>query len=173
MQRILVALVISYVIVISAAMALGFWVHDAPSFALHFALGMFSTLLTCLIYCVLLTYFVITGKMIKQAVLKAHLDHDLIRQSQRPKSWIVRLTALGVAVTIAAALLGAWANVSADPAAPRVAYHMIAECFAVICNLAAFGVCYQLTCKNARLADHVFGQVDGRPRAGTSSPPEP
>ncbi len=159
MQRVLVALLISYLIVMSTTVAVGFWVHDARSFAVHFAMGLFATIFTCFIYCVLLTYFVIAGKMIKQAVLSAHLDEAYIQQSQRPKAKIVRLAALAVAMTLIAALLGAWANVGGDQEAHRSVFHMIAELLAIIYNLAAFGMSYQYVYRNAQLVNKVFGQI--------------
>ena len=65
MQRILLGLLVSYLIVVGATVGAGFWVHDADSFAVHFAIGLFATILTCLIFCVVLTYFVIkmTGSL--------------------------------------------------------------------------------------------------------------
>ncbi len=161
MQRILGALLASYVIVIGATMAVGFWVRDPRSFAVHFAMGMVATILTCLIYCVLLTYFVITGKLIKQAVQSAGLEKDLIRQSQKPKARIVLLTALAVGVTLVAALLGAWANVSDDQQSLRPFIHMSAEFLALCINLAAFSVCYQEVGRNRRLFERVFARVNG------------
>lgn len=161
MQRVFGALLASYVIVICATMAVGFWVHDPNSFAVHFAMGMVATILTCLIYCVLLTYFVITGKLIKQAVQTAGLSEDLIRKSQKPKGRIVLLTSLAVGVTLAAALLGAWANVSPDQQSGRSFMHMCAEFLALCVNLAAFSFCYQEIGRNRRMFDGVFAQVNG------------
>lgn len=161
MQRVFGALLASYVIVIGATMAVGFWVHDPRSFAVHFAMGLVATILTCLIYCVLLTYFVITGKLIKQAVQSAGLEKDLIQQSQKPKARIVLLTALAVGVTLVAALLGAWANVSVDQQSARPFMHMCAEFLALCVNLAAFSVCYQEVRRNSRLFERVFAQVNG------------
>ena len=101
MQRIVLGLLVSYLIVVGATIGAGFWVHDADSFAVHFVIGLFATILTCLIFCVVLTYFVITGKMIKQAALVAHLDRKYIQEPQRAKAKIVRLAVLaGVAAEI-------------------------------------------------------------------------
>ncbi|MCH8967912.1 MAG: hypothetical protein IIA66_02195 [Planctomycetes bacterium] len=159
MQRILLALVIGYVIVIAATAVLGFRAQDSRSFAAHFGMGLFATLYTCLIYCILLTYFVITGKLVKQAVLNGHLDEILIRQSQRPKGIIVSLTAVAVAITLIAALLGAWANIGGEQDAVRSTYHMIAEMLSVAANLAAFGMCYHLVHRNGPFLEKVLSQV--------------
>ena len=159
MQRILLALVIGYVIVIAAAAVLGFRAQDSRSFAVHFGMGLFATLYTCLIYCILLTYFVITGKLVKQAVLNGHLDEVLIRQSQRPKGIIASLTAGAVAITLIAAVLGAWANVGGEQDAVRSTYHMIAEMLAVAANLAAFGMCYHLVHRNGPFLEQVLSRV--------------
>lgn len=159
MQRILLALVIGYVIVIASAAVLGFCAHDSRSFAAHFGMGLFATLYTCLVYCVLLTYFVITGKLVKQAVLSSHLDEVLIKQSQHPKGVIVILTAVAVAITLIAAVLGAWANIGGEQDAIRSTYHMLAEMLATAANLAAFGMCYHLVHKNGPFLEQVLSQV--------------
>ncbi len=159
MQRILLALVIGYVIVIAAAAVLGFCAQDSRFFAAHFGIGLFATLYTCLVYCILLTYFVITGKLVKQAVLNGHLDEVLIKQSQRPKGVIVMLTAVAVAITLIAAVLGAWANIGGGQDAVRSTYHMLAEMLAVAANLAAFGMCYHLVHKNGPFLEQVLSQV--------------
>ncbi len=159
MQRILLALVIGYVIVIAATVVLGFRAHDSRSFAAHFGMGLFATLYTCLIYCILLTYFVITGKLVKQAVLSGHLDEVLIKQSQRPKGIIAMLTAVALAITLIAAVLGAWANIGGEQDTVRNTYHMLAEMLAVAANFAAFGMCYHLVHRNGPFLEQVLSQV--------------
>lgn len=159
MQRILLGLIVGYMIVIAAAAVLGFCAQDSRFFAAHFGMGLFATLYTCLIYCILLTYFVITGKLVKQAVLTGHLDEVLIKQSQRPKGIIVMLTAAAVAITLFAAVLGAWANMGGEQNTVRNTYHMLAELLAVVANLAAFGLCYQLVSRNGPFLDQVLGQA--------------
>lgn len=170
MQRILLALVIGYVIVIVCTGVLGFRSHDSRSFAAHFAMGLFATLYTCLVYCILLTYFVITGKLVKQAVLNGHLDEALIKQSQHPKGVITALTAVAVAITLIAAVLGVWANIGGEQDAIRSTYHMIAELLAVAANLAAFGMCYHLVHRNGPFLDQVLSQVR---RDQSSATPRP
>ncbi len=159
MQRILLALVVGYVIVIAAAAVLGFCAQDARFFSAHFGMGLFATLYTCLVYCVLLTYFVITGKLVKQAVLSGRLDEVLIKQAQRPKGIIAMLTAMAVAITLIAAVLGAWANIGGEQDTVRNTYHMLAEMLAVAANLAAFGMCYHLVRRNGPFLDQVLSQV--------------
>ncbi len=159
MQRILLALVIGYVIVIAVVAVLGFGAHDSRSFAAHFGMGLFATLYTCLVYCVLLTYFVITGKLVQQAVLSGHLDNALIKQSQHPKGIVTMLTATAVSITLIAALLGAWANIGGEQDTARITYHMLAEIMAVAANLAAFGMCYRLVSRNGPFLDQVLSQV--------------
>ena len=159
MQRILLALLIGYVILIVSAAVLGFWASDSRSFVAHFGMGLFATLYTCLVYCVLLTYFVITGKLVKQAVLSSHLDEVLIKQSQHPKGVIVILTAVGVTITLIAAVLGAWANIGGEQDTVRSTYHMIAEMLATATNLAAFGMCYHLVHRNGPFLEQVLSRV--------------
>ncbi len=159
MQRILVALMIGYVIVIASTAVLGFCAQDSRFFVAHFGMGLFATLYTCLVYCVLLTYFVITGKLVKQAVLNGHLDEVLIKQSQRPKGIIASLTAVAVSITLIAAVLGAWANVGGEQDAVRSTYHMLAEMLAVVANLAAFGMCYNLVHWNGPFLAQVLSRV--------------
>lgn len=171
MQRILLGLLISYLIVVGATAGAGFWVHDADSFAVHFALGLFATILTCLIFCVVLTYFVITGKMIKQATLVGHLDQAYIQEPQRAKAKIVSLAVLAVFVTLLAALLGAWANVAGEGNAGLATLHMIAELLAVAWNVFALVMCYQHVRKNAQLVERVFGEFSDCPGKQSASAP--
>ncbi len=159
MQRVLLALVVGYVIVIAVTAVFGFCAEDSRFFAAHFGMGLFATLYTCLVYCILLTYFVITGKLVKQAVLTGHLDEVLIKQSQRPKGIIVMLTAVAVAITLTAALLGAWANIGGEQDTIRNTYHMLAEILAVTANLASFGICYRLVHRNGPFLEQVLSQV--------------
>ena len=159
MQRILLALVVGYLIVIAVAAVLGFYAQDSRFFTAHFAMGLFATLYTCLVYCILLTYFVITGKIVKQAVLSGHLDEVLIKEPQRLKGIIVMLTAVAVSITMSAAVLGAWANIGGEHDTVRSTYHMLAEMLAVAANLTAFGMCYRLVRRNGPFVEQVLSQV--------------
>jgi len=163
MQRILAALVISYVLVIAATSVSGLLADDPQSFGVHFALGLCATILTCFVRCAALTYFVVTGKMVKQAVLAARLDQRYIEESQRPKATIVRVAAVGIALSLGAALLGAWANVSVQSVAEqRRTIHLLCEIGAVAGNLFAFTLFYQHIHTNGRLVQAVFHLVDER-----------
>lgn len=162
MVRIFVALIISYVLVIGAAFVFGVAVHDDKSFVAHFALGLFATLFTCLIYSVVIVYFVITGKLIKQAVLKGGLGEDHTHLSQHRKGLVTALTAVGVLTSLAAALCGAWATPATESAPQRATLHMLAEIAALCCNLVAFGLIYVRIHTNARHVDEVFDLLNRR-----------
>ncbi len=165
MTRIFAALLVSYLLLVSAAASAGFLADGNRWFAVHFALGLFTTLYTCGVYCIVLTYFVITGKMVKQAVLTSGLDPELINSAQQPKGRVVRLTALGVAAALCTALLGAWANV-AEAVPDRHTWHLVAAMLAVMVNGAAFTLIYQAICDHGRLVDTVFAKLnDKRPTA--------
>ena len=92
-------------------------------------------------------------------MLNGHMDEVLSRQSQRPTGISVSLTAGAVAITLIAAVLGAWANIGGELDAVRSTYHMIAEMLSVAANLAAFGMCYHLVHRNGPFLEKVLSQV--------------
>lgn len=159
MSRILVGLIISYVIVVAAAFTGGVMIRDGRTLAVHFGLGLFVTLFTCLVHCIVLTYFVITGKLIKQAVLRGHHGNDYIRRSQAAKGRVSLFGVLAMATALAGAATGAWANVGSGETLHRGPMHMIVELLAIGCNVLAFGLYYVHIHRNARLVDEVFARL--------------
>lgn len=162
MRRIFAALVISYGLVVGAAFVFGWLADSQRHFAAHFALGLFATVFTCFIYCVVLTYLIITGKMVKQAVLARNLDRALIERSQRLKGRLLLLMVIGCGTALAAALLGAGCDVPPDEAAARRAMHLIAEIIAVTANLGGFFVIYSCICRQSSMIGEVFEQFAQR-----------
>jgi zinc transporter ZupT len=173
MLRVLLGLILAYGVVAGAAFATGLLVDDRHSFGVHFSLGLLCTLFTCLTYCIVLTYFIITGKLVKNAVLKGHLDPEFISQTQRLKGWVSGLTVLAVGATLAAALFGAAGqSEQAGVYGRSMTVHLVAECAAVAVNGFALYCIWQLVYRNSHLVQNILdqlqasGQLRGRDRGG-------
>jgi amino acid transporter len=162
MLRIYYALLLCYVLLFSGAFIAGLFVDGRDSFALHFGLGLVATLFTCLAHCIILVYFIITGKLVKQAVDKGHLDPDYIPTTQRIKGRISILIALGFLATLAAAMAGALIDNPEQPYGQRGTMHMFAECGALVLNAALFIKMYQHIHRNQQVVGEVFQRLQDR-----------
>lgn len=170
MRRIFAALVISYALVISAALVLGWRAESQSSFAAHFAVGLFATIFTCFVYCVVLTYLVITGKMIKQAVLARNLDPALVERSQRPKKIVLRLTFLSCGLALAAALMGALIPTESQQGDSQRTLHLVAQLTAVTANFISFAVLHACIDRQSIVVTEVFDQF---PQPGSAHDTDP
>ncbi len=162
MKLVLVGLALSYALINTAAFVAGLAVTDASGFKVHFALGLVTTLFTCLMYCVILTYFIITGKLIKSAVQRGHLDDAFIPRSQGLKARMTALIPVAIGATLTAAILGARASDSGGVYGQDATSHLIAAAVAMTANLGALFLIYQHVHHNSDLVAEVFDTLDNR-----------
>ncbi len=137
-------------------------------FPQHFALGLVTTFFTCLCHCVVLTYFVATGKMIHLAIEDAPLDQqlaDFARQHQRLKLRAFAVLMPAIIFALLAAFSGAWSTVEAN----RAVLHLTVAIFSGVIQLAVFVREYILIDENRRVMNATFERHD-KIKTGKTSP---
>ncbi len=109
--QVLIGFAIADLLVLVAAAALGLVSDGHAWFAQHFALGLFGTVCTALMHTLAFVYFVVSAKVVDQAVERARFDRS-VREASRTHKTRALLTCLaGVGSVILAALLGALTSV--------------------------------------------------------------
>lgn len=80
-------------------------------FGSHFASGVFTTLFTCLVHSVVFTYFIGTGKWVKEEVAKGRLkEADWVPQTKQFKMKSSPPAMNAILLVLITAFLGAWAR---------------------------------------------------------------
>jgi hypothetical protein len=132
-----------------------FWEHDL--LLTHFTVGLFTAIGTLLVHCLIFTYFLGTGRWVKEVGLAYRLpDADLPRQTRelKRKSFPPALFAMLITIATAAAGQGAflldW---------PWFLHGALALATLAI-NLWAFRVELHCLTVNARVIDAVMGEVE-------------
>ncbi len=152
MRTAFITLAVTVTLLMIAAAVLGAQVEGDRWFVQHFALGLMTTLFTCLCHCIVLAYFMATGKMIRLAFEDAALNLPHVQSAQRLKSKAYAVLMPAIAFALLAAVTGAWATI--EPA--RAPAHLVLVLLSILAQLAAFYREYTLIDANARLMDDVF-----------------
>ena len=85
-------------------------------FGTHFSAGVFTTLFTCLVHSIVFTYFIGTGKWIKEEAAKGKLrGDDWIPQTKKFKVQSSPVALYAILLIIATAFLGASVKSHASP----------------------------------------------------------
>jgi hypothetical protein len=147
----------------SLALAASFGVGTASRFAdhslfmAHFTLGLFTALLTLLVHCLIFTYFLGTGRWVKEVGLAYDLpDAGLPRLTRELKRWTFPPALFGMLITIATVAAGAGADRDGWP----WQIHFTLALATLAINAWAFGVEYRNVRANARVLDEVMREVD-------------
>jgi hypothetical protein len=175
MTRIFLTLATADLLSLTLTFALGCWsrlsdgLHAASgsAFMLHFLFGLFTAVGTLLVHCLIFTYFLGTGRWVKEVTLAYDLPdepwhkrtRDLKRQTFPPA-----LTAM--LVTIATAAAGAGGQLQAWP----WQVHFTLGVVTLLVNAWAMMLEYRNVHINARTLDAVLSEVD-RVRAERGLPP--
>ncbi len=124
----------------------------APTPDLHVLLAVFTLLLSCLIQVIVLTYFTVTGKMIRQATHFGRLDLQALQRAQRLKRSVARHLAVLVAVILLATASGAdhWYSDR------QVPLHFMAVSLLLLTHLFVYFRQYALVVENAALVAHTL-----------------
>lgn len=138
-----------------------------PSYLIHFLLGLFTAVLTLLVHCLIFTYFLGTGRWVKEVGLAYNLpDAELPRQTRELKRLTFPPALFAMLTTIAAAAAGAGAQLQEWP----WQLHLGLGCAALLINAWAFRVEYVSVRTNAAVIDAVLHEVDRiRAERGLSS----
>jgi amino acid transporter len=136
---------------------------------LHFYLGLFATLYTLLVHCIIFIYFLATGRFVKEVALAYRLPDDpLPRLTRELKRRTFPPALAAMLLTMAALTAGAGAHFRL-PQWPWPLHASLAAASLVV-NLWAFWVEYRNVRTNGTAIAEVMGEVD-RLRAARGLPP--
>jgi hypothetical protein len=174
-SRTFLTLAITDALALLVTFALGCWskltsgLHDPAShvYLLHFLFGLFTAVATILIHCLIFTYFLGTGRWVKEVTLAYDLPdvpwHKRTRDLKRstfPPALAAMLITIATAAGGAGAQLQHW---------PWYAHFSLALA-ALAINVWAFRLEYRHLTENAGILDAVLREVD-RVRAERGLPP--
>jgi hypothetical protein len=132
-------------------------VRRADIFVVHFVLGLCTALGVLLVHCIIFTYFLGTGRWVKEVTLAYRLPdapwHKATRELKRgtfPPALFAMLIAIATAAAGAGAQLQAW----------HWSIHATLAFATILINLWAFAVEYRNVSLNARIIQEVLAEVD-------------
>ena len=123
---------------------------------LHFLLGLLATLATLLVHSIVFTYFLGTGRWVKEVVRVYRLPGWLEAQAQKNKRKAFPFELVGMAFIGGATWLGAGTDTRQWPAS----WHLGVAAAALAFNLGAFAAEYVTIVAQARLLLEVKDQAD-------------
>jgi hypothetical protein len=130
---------------------------DDPTYLIHFVLGLFTAVGTLLVHCLIFTYFLGTGRWVKEVTLAYGLpDEPWHKETRELKRRVFPPALTAMLVTIAAAAAGAGAQLQAWP----WQVHASVATLALLVNLGAFFLEYRTVTANAVVLDGVLREVD-------------
>jgi hypothetical protein len=128
-----------------------------PTFWLHFLAGLSAAMFTLLVHCLIFTYFLGTGRWVKEVKLAYDLpDYPLPRLTRDlkrrvfPPALFAMLTAIATGAAGAAAQVEVW----------RWEIHATLATLTLLVNLWAFRIEYRCLQINVGVLDEVMGEVD-------------
>jgi hypothetical protein len=131
--------------------------RDAPVYIVHFVLGLTTALTTLFVHCLVLTYFLGTGRWLKEVCLAYGMpDEGAPRQTRDIKRRNTPRILLAMTVTVAAAAAGMAAQQRAWPGW----IHLLLAVFTIAVNVYVFVVEYGNVRLNGRLLDTVVAEVE-------------
>jgi hypothetical protein len=132
-------------------------VSGAQVYLLHFVLGLSAAILTLLVHCLIFTYFLGTGRWVKEVGLAYRLpDEPLPKLTRELKRWTFPPALAAMLVTISAAAAGAGVQLREWP---WYAHGWLAVA-ALVVNAAAFVVEYRNVRTNGEIIDQVLVEVE-------------
>ncbi|MBI4397592.1 MAG: hypothetical protein HY586_00525 [Candidatus Omnitrophica bacterium] len=124
-------------------------------FGSHFAAGVFTALFTCGVHSIVFTYFIGTGKWIKEEVAKARLKaDDWIPQTKKFKMQTSPIALYCIMAIVITAISGA--TVKSNAAAFWYWLHKSAAYFTLVLNLCAFYIEGKVIRENSRLLENAL-----------------
>lgn len=175
MTRIFRTLAITNAFALLLTFALGCWskltngLHtDAtPAFLLHFLFGLFTSVGTILTHCLIFTYFLGTGRWVKEVTLAYQIPDEPWHKRTRDLKRLTFPPALAaMLITIATAVGGAGAQLQQWP----WQLHFTLGIVTLVVNFWAFRLEYRNVKENAEILEAVLKDVD-RIRAERGLPP--
>jgi len=161
------ALVLAFVLGSWSKLTDGMHAADGTVYLLHFLVGLFTAVGTLLTHCLIFTYFLGTGRWVKEVTLAYDLpDAPWHKRTRELKRLTFPPALAAMLVTIATAAGGAGAQMLSWP----WQIHLGLAIAALIINLWAFRLEYRNVTENAGILDAVLREVD-RIRAEKGLPP--
>ena len=167
MYRVLQVLVVLDIVLLAVGVALGAEVHSTETMGRHFLVGLFITIFTCFIHCLVLFYLIGTGTDIREAV-QGHdgLREEYVPWTRRQKRRAFPPACFAIAFMILAALLGGEVHsrllggISEDGVLPfrDIPFwwiHVAALAVAILLSLYAFWVELSVVRENRRAIDAI------------------
>jgi hypothetical protein len=150
-------LLASFVVGLTSMFRHGVSHPEDPTYQIHFLLGLFTAIGTLLVHCIIFTYFLGTGRWVKEVTLAYALPdepwHKQTRELKRatfPVALAAMLIAIGTVAAGAGAQLGVW---------PWFVHGSLAVITLVV-NCWAFVLEYRNVSANADVIQAVLGEVD-------------
>ena len=126
-------------------------------FIAHFYLGLATAILNLLVHCLIFTYFLGTGRWIKEVGIAYRLDDgDLPKATRELKRRVFPAALYAMLVGIATAAAGAGVDIKAWP----WYVHAALGTLTLLVNIWAFRVEFQCLSENARVLTAVLTEVD-------------
>lgn len=127
------------------------------TYMIHFALGLTAAIITLLVHCLIFTYFLGTGRWVKEVRDAYDLpDEPLPKQTRELKRRTFPPALIAMLITIATTSAGAGAQLKAWP----WEVHGLLALTTLIINFWAYTVEYRNVSINAKIIDQVMIEVD-------------
>ena len=155
------------VVLYAVAFVVGLMVDGEQFFIVHFAIGFCAVVFTLLTHCVVMTYLIISGKMVRMAVEASGLDPDWIVQTKELKAQTFPFMIAAILLLLAAAFFGG----AATDRPEFSPFHLIAAVLAAGYNTFTFVVAYQKVSRGSALTEEVLRQhnrISNRRTEGTT-----
>jgi hypothetical protein len=138
-------------------MSLPVSLHKNEIYLIHFTLGLFTALGALLVHCIIFTYFLGTGRWVKEVGLAYHLPDQFYPKLTRELKRSVFPPALfAMLITIATAAAGAGKQLEVWPRE----VHLTLAVLTIAINLWAFRVEYRCLSDNAAVIHGVLTEVE-------------
>lgn len=124
-------------------------------FGEHFSAGVFTALFTCLVHSIVFTYFIGTGKWVKEEVSKARLKaEDWIPQTKKFKMQTSPLALYSIILILITAFLGA--SLRSHASIPMYWLHKSAAYLTLVFNVFSFYIEGKVIAENSKLLEQAL-----------------
>jgi hypothetical protein len=152
---------LAFVNILAFVAAFGSGVLSNPSdesvYVVHFVLGMVAVLLNLLVHCLIITYFLGTGRLVKEVTIAYQLPDDRwarptrdLKRGNTPKAILAMLTSIAAAAAGEGDRHGVW----------PWWIHLVPACAALLITLWVFRVEYRNIAVNGRILEDIIAEVE-------------
>jgi len=166
MTRLFSVLAVLLSILLLATFAIGWWTFSVPdddpvfkkdTFLIHFYLGLTAAIVALLVHCLIFTYFLGTGRWVKEVGIAYKLnDADLPKTTRELKRRVFPAALYAMLICIITAAAGAGAQLQAW----HWTVHAALAIVTLIVNFWAFTVEFDCLSENSRVIAAVLDEVD-------------